>query len=265
MEVLITPRPGPWPELNWVLFPTDGRAVGEGDGRQRLTWALMGLPGILRSVDDRAALLTRAAAVVRDAVDDDAAVSISLGSPLDPVAIGTTPGPASHVDGAQMAAGEGPGVDAFVGRTTVTSDDARADRRWPHLSRHLPEGVGPVVAVPMTANADTAGVLTILLPPGRTTAGALQVAGVFAVTVPALVAELGAKAALADLAGDLRRAMESRAVIEQAKGIIMAERHCDDEDAFAHLVRLSSTEHVKLRDLARTIVARASGAESAGA
>ena len=46
----------------------------------------------------------------------------------------------------------------------------------------------------------------------------------------------------------------TRAVIEQAKGIIMRDQACTAEDAFATLVRTSQQTHEKLRDVAQTLV-----------
>ena len=57
----------------------------------------------------------------------------------------------------------------------------------------------------------------------------------------------------ATLAGHMQKAMESRAVIEQAKGIIMGDRRCTAEEAFAILTKLSH----KLRDVATTLVTKA--------
>ena len=51
--------------------------------------------------------------------------------------------------------------------------------------------------------------------------------------------------------------MKSRAVIEQAKGMLMAAQGCDEEHAFALLVQASQRENRKLRDIARQIVANA--------
>jgi AmiR/NasT family two-component response regulator len=48
--------------------------------------------------------------------------------------------------------------------------------------------------------------------------------------------------------------MQSRAVIEQAKGILIARNCCTPEEAFEMLVRLSQHRNIKLRDLARIIV-----------
>jgi AmiR/NasT family two-component response regulator len=60
-----------------------------------------------------------------------------------------------------------------------------------------------------------------------------------------------------ELARDLTKAMESRAVIEQAKGIIMHERRCTADEAFALLSRVSQEANIKLRDIAAEMVARA--------
>ena len=56
------------------------------------------------------------------------------------------------------------------------------------------------------------------------------------------------------LAHDMAEAMRSRAVIEQAKGIIMADKHVGADEAFDQLVQLSQQLNVKLRDVARRLV-----------
>ena len=53
--------------------------------------------------------------------------------------------------------------------------------------------------------------------------------------------------------------MESRATIEQAKGIIMAANHCSPDAAFDILRRASQNRNVKLRDIANDIVERTQG------
>jgi hypothetical protein len=50
-------------------------------------------------------------------------------------------------------------------------------------------------------------------------------------------------------AEQMRRAKVSPAVIEQAKGIVMAERRCGPDDAFTVLVHLSQDANRKLRDI----------------
>jgi len=55
--------------------------------------------------------------------------------------------------------------------------------------------------------------------------------------------------------------LESMPVIEQAKGILMAESRCTAEQAFAMLRAASQRSNVKVRDIAEQIVARVSAAE----
>jgi PAS domain S-box-containing protein len=263
VEVLLTPRPGPWAELSWVLLVAEGG--GATSEQHRLSSALMRLASLLPSAEDLTGLLTRAAQTVREGTSEDASVSICVGSPLEPVAVGTTSGVASAVDGAQINSGEGPAVTAYAEGVTVVSEDLAVDARWADLRGHLPEGVGAAVAEPLSDGGAVAGVLVVHLPPGQGSRGASTATGPLASTVASLVTEFSAREELADVAENLRRAMQSRAVIEQAKGIIMTRRRCSDEEAFAHLVRVSSTTHVKLRDVARRIVEEATRDASGGA
>jgi AmiR/NasT family two-component response regulator len=55
--------------------------------------------------------------------------------------------------------------------------------------------------------------------------------------------------------GHLETALESRAAIEQAKGVLMAREGCDAETAFDILRRASQRENRKLHDVAATVVA----------
>jgi hypothetical protein len=54
--------------------------------------------------------------------------------------------------------------------------------------------------------------------------------------------------------GHLERALTSRATIDQAKGILMAERRVTPEEAFDFLVRMSNESHVPLREVAKALV-----------
>ena len=52
----------------------------------------------------------------------------------------------------------------------------------------------------------------------------------------------------------LRRALKTRPVIEQAKGILMAERKCDEDAAFAALRTMSQNSNVPLSEVAAAVV-----------
>lgn len=58
--------------------------------------------------------------------------------------------------------------------------------------------------------------------------------------------------------------LETMPVIEQAKGIIMAQAHCGEAEAFDKLRRASQQSNVPVRELAARIVAKAAGTTSPG-
>ena len=62
-----------------------------------------------------------------------------------------------------------------------------------------------------------------------------------------------------DHAANLRRAMESRTIIDTAVGIIIAQNRCSQEDAINLIKSASSTRNLKLRDVAAAIVDSAGG------
>jgi hypothetical protein len=57
----------------------------------------------------------------------------------------------------------------------------------------------------------------------------------------------------------LRTAMASRAVIEQAKGVLMLLTGCADQVAFDLLTHISSHTHRKVREIAQELVNSATG------
>jgi AmiR/NasT family two-component response regulator len=52
----------------------------------------------------------------------------------------------------------------------------------------------------------------------------------------------------------LRAALDSRPVIDQAKGMLIAEHGCSSEEAFQLLATASQRENRKLRDIAKGMV-----------
>lgn len=81
----------------------------------------------------------------------------------------------------------------------------------------------------------------------------------FTDSAAAFVAEAQHFRGLADEVLHLRRALSSRATIDQAKGIVMSERHCSADDAYALLVQMSNETNVRLADVAAALVYQAQG------
>ncbi|KAA9151172.1 ANTAR domain-containing protein [Amycolatopsis acidicola] len=61
---------------------------------------------------------------------------------------------------------------------------------------------------------------------------------------------------LAEEAENLRQALDTRAAIEQAKGMLMAQYQCGPDEAFLLLRKLSQESNSKIRDIAARMVSR---------
>ncbi|WP_433476898.1 ANTAR domain-containing protein [Spirillospora sp. CA-142024] len=167
---------------------------------------------------------------------------------------------ASHPDLAevtdrQLSRGHGPIFDVVRDRRALTSDDILAETRWPEaMSDMLRRGVRcftttPHVNPPVLVTLTLYGVTPKSLGHGRHALASLLVAqGTAAVSNTRQYDDVHRTAV------QLQAAVEARAVVDQAKGILMHALGCDADEAFAEMRRISQTRHVKLTALAQRIV-----------
>lgn len=258
VDLWVTLRPGENVEATWLLLEP-GSPGGQRE-LEALPGALTELAGLAAEIRDVQDVLSHAAEICRRTLKG-AEVSIQVGAPDQPEVISSTSRLPQVVDGAQMTAGEGPALSAFATRTVVTSADLRADGRWPRLVRALPEGRVSVVVAPVEMGQRLVGTLNVYRDEVPLEPWVEQAAELLAATLGAVFHELDLNAELDRLGEDMQRALSSRAVIEQAKGVIMAQEGCGPDEAFEHLSEVSSQQERKVRDVARDIVERASAGD----
>ena len=241
-------------EISWVLL----RRRDPDDVMIGLAEALVPIAGLPAKGGRLEEALPAAAAACGRALHPVAQVTVALGPPLKPTAVASTAMLAQAWDGAQLDAGEGPSVSAYAEDRLVETLQPGSDERWPTLAGRLPRGAGAAVAAPFSAGGRVAGVLSAYGcgPDAHIPTEAVEV---LAVAIGGLVRAFELAAELARTEDDMKRALSTRAVIDQAKGIVMADRGIDADAAWEHLVHLSSTQHVKVREVAEAIVARAAG------
>jgi GAF domain-containing protein len=181
----------------------------------------------------------------------------------DPVTVASTAAFAVAVDECQYEAGYGPCLDALRLGTTVTVEDQAIEVRWPQYSpRAVEAGVGSSVSVPLQVADEHVAALNIYGDvPHAFTAQAVLVAEELAVYAGAVLNNADMYYTAASLAEQMTEAMGSRAVIEQAKGVLMAGRRCNADAAFDILVKLSQRSHQKLRVVAQSIIDHVSADE----
>ena len=147
-----------------------------------------------------------------------------------------------------------PGAEALVGWQ-------HPDDRVRTLDALTAAGVGRAFALEVRAADGQRAVVLVGEPDVDEAGGVVAVEGWCAdVTAGRPPGSDGARAtALATEVDQLREAMSSRAVIEQAKGILMLLTSCRDQTAFDLLGHISSHTHRKIRDVARAITESAAG------
>ena len=161
-------------------------------------------------------------------------------------------------DELQYEQGYGPCMDAGRAGVVLRIDDTRTEQRWPdYVPRVLEVGVRSSLSMPLPYQGSTIGALNIYStrPQAFSSAESEEAATAVAEAVAVAVVNADAHDRLAENARNMRLAMESRAVIEQAKGVLMAQRGVDAEQAFDILRDASQRYNRKLRDIAAGIVA----------
>ena len=265
--VLVPEDPAPGSEVYAAAATGSSMAEGRPEAAQveaaisaaeviGLASALAQLSALPAGESDRQRLLGRMATLVRGAVPAADWVSITVGSPLDPQRLGSDSAEAQDFDGRQVRAAQGPCCEAYSTGTVVVTDDVTTDPRWPVLAPLAAESkVRSVIAVPVREEGETTGAVNVY---SRHTAafGAAgrRIAELATAAVAGVLQNVAERESMQTLAANLERALTSRAVIDQAKGMVMARLGINADEAFARLVKLSSHLNVKLRDLARLIV-----------
>ncbi len=161
-------------------------------------------------------------------------------------------------DELQYERGHGPCLDAGRGGVVLRIDDTRTEVRWPdYVARVVSTGVRSSLSVPLPYQGGCIGALNVYSgrPAAFTNPDSLAAGLDVAEAVAVAVANADAHAQLGEHSRNMRLAMESRSVIEQAKGVLMAQRGVDAEQAFEILREASQRANRKLRDIAVGVVA----------
>jgi GAF domain-containing protein len=206
---------------------------------------------------DLQAVLRRVAELAKQTLPGAADASVTLLESDRAYTVAFTGKLAKDLDETQYQEGYGPCLEVAQSSGTLAVTDMAAETRWPAFARQaLAAGVRSSLSVALPLQEAVVGALNIYATqPGSFDPDATELARTFAGYAAVAIANARLYQITATLADNMRRAMETRAVIEQAKGIVIAQQHCSPEYAFELLTRLSQTTHRKLRDCATNLVA----------
>jgi GAF domain-containing protein len=164
----------------------------------------------------------------------------------------------TRVEEHQIETSEGPCHQAFLSGKHVTCTDLSADDRWPvYAAAALEEGLRAAVGIPMTVEGTGIGALNLYAREARAwTEEDLEVGQLLADMASGYIVNARILAESRRLANQLQNALDSRVVIEQAKGIA-AERHGIDPSAAFDMIRSHArSNNETVHEIARAIVER---------
>jgi hypothetical protein len=168
-----------------------------------------------------------------------------------------------QMDDAQYESGQGPCVATLDDPVPIFLEDVPGSGdRWQHFARTAGEmGVHCSLSLNVPTESDQlAASLNLYARHAiEMSESEIESATRYATQLAAALLSMDAYRSTARLAQDLAEAMKSRAVIEQAKGMVMAEQSVDADEAFQVLVRVSQRQGIKVRELALRMVEQRTG------
>lgn len=150
----------------------------------------------------------------------------------------------------------GPCVEALrTGEALAIHDLDKYADRWPEYCEAVRrEGLGSCVAIPLRLGDHAVGALDLYSGRREWAAADLEAAVVLGEIVTAFLLGAARLRQQEQLAEQLQGALDSRTVIEQAKGVIAARMDITVDEAFERIRRHSRTHHVTVRAVSDAIV-----------
>jgi hypothetical protein len=157
------------------------------------------------------------------------------------------------LDDVQLASGRGPVLDALSGSGPASCPDTLAETRWPeYASAALRRGVRCCVTLAYRSDPDAVTLSLVGARPRSLEPG--QLAELLTAFGGAVVGNAAEYDDAKRTALQLRAAAESRALVDQAKGMLMQALGCSADDALERLRQISQERNLRVTDVARTII-----------
>ena len=201
-------------------------------------------------------VLSEITGIARRAMPSVEAVSVTLIRGDKPFTAAYEGQMALDADEMQYERGYGPCVDAGRAGQMFLVDDMRTEQRWPDYAQNVAaHGVLSSLSVPLPFQGVTIGALNIYASQPKVFDDSdIELGQEVAAWIAVAVGNAEAAARTGDGLIQLRTVMLSRALIEQAKGILMERHKITEDEAFTILTHASQRTNTKLRDVAAELV-----------
>jgi GAF domain-containing protein len=228
--------------------PQPGNAAEALDRLGRLALRDLTMEGLLQTVADLA----------KTVMPGNPEASVLLLVKDEPTTVVSTGQLAVDLDERQYERGHGPCLHAARTGELTEITDTRTDDRWPdYTPRAVEVGNLSSLSVPLVIDEDeqVSGALNLYARrSGAFDADARSAATRFGPYAAVAAGNLHAYRSARDSAENLRAALESRAVIDQAKGVLIERYKLTPDQAFQLLAQASMHANRKVRDIADDLV-----------
>lgn len=222
-----------------------------------VTGALAALTEFLDTEEDLYDLLGRVCDQVTRAVPGVDAATVTLLRHGEPHTAASTGEVATRLDLRQYDLGAGPCLTAAEHGVVIRATLQDATRLWPAFADEASRaGMGSFLSAPLVLGDGHAGGINCYSAHGHGFAELDErLLDLYTTAVEAALRGHQRYLSAQRAVDQLRTALDSRSVIDQAKGMLMAIRSVSAEEAFRLLVARSQQENVKLRQVAERFVA----------
>lgn len=167
----------------------------------------------------------------------------------------------TYLEDLQIEHQEGPCIDAFDSKELVGVEDLVEDSRWPLFSEAaVARQVRAVLASPLPYNQDAVGVVAVVSEQSRPWSAEGELALLaFTDLAALLIASMMQGEQQNELSVQLQGALNSRQIIEQAKGVLMGTQGISARAAYEQLRAQARSERRKLGAVCADVVQRAVG------
>jgi GAF domain-containing protein len=210
--------------------------------------------------------LQRIVEVASRAIPDTVGVSITLKKGPRPYTAAATSAQVQAIDEREYAVDEGPCISAMDTGELQLLDDVDTEERWPKFTQVCrEEGLASTLGAPLCVGGEAYGAMNVYaLTPHAFKEEHQQAAQLRADQVGVALANTRTYTECSDRIRQLQEALETRVVIEQAKGVLMATERCDADAAFEILKSRSQRSNRKLRLVAEDIVTAITAPDARG-
>ncbi|WP_298459005.1 GAF and ANTAR domain-containing protein [uncultured Cellulomonas sp.] len=223
-------------------------------GAMELLQLVMSTPGVEAYLDEVAAMAQGVSPAI-------AGVGVTLRRHGQVLSVATSNALAGSVDEVQYGMDTGPCLETLRTGHVVHVPEVTEESRWGGYPDHaLSRGVRSSLSLPLRVGGTTVGALNVYaVQPRSFTAELAEQLSTFAAQAQVALALALRSTEQSDAVEQLHAAMQSRSVIDQALGILMARQQCTADEAFAVLRAGSQSRNRKIADIAAEIITATTG------